>query len=227
MIDYEKKIVVVHPPRCGGTTAEHVLTGQNLFRTHPFEKHLNAQETAYHLRAVGYDPDTFRWIGLVRHPLERACSMYRTGYWAKYARLPMQASRAVSPTQFIALLRPAYHERDNLLLCDYHNRKGMVFLPIESLGDFLLQEYNHPRERRAAVYTGPPFSPSALFVAIVEWRFRKDYRRFSFSRSKPYGPATLVVGALTTFLYHAYAAFARWVWRMRKAFSKMPRVTRQ
>lgn len=226
MIDYEKKIVVIHPPRCGGTTAEHVITGQNLFRTHPFEKHLNAFETAYHLRALGYDPDAFRWIGLVRHPLERACSMYRAGYWTEYTRFPMQSRRAVSAVQFVALLRPAYHERDNFLLCDYHNREAMEFLSIESLGDFLLQEYDHPRGRRAEVNQGPPFSPSALFVAVVEWRFRKDYRRFSFSRSSPYGRATLWVGALTTFLYRAYESFARRFWRMPKAYWEKRRVAR-
>jgi len=209
MIDYEKRIVIVHPPRCGGTTAESAIGGDDLFKSHPFEKHLNAREIAYHLVACGHDPAAFRWIGLIRHPVDRAGSMFRSGHWSHLTLLPRQSKSSLSSIQFIALLRPACHERKNLSLSDYYNRGQVEFLPVEKLSDFLLREYNHPPERRLEISERKPFSPSPLFIAVVEWRFRRDFANFGYSRSRPFGVATHMIGAVVTFLYRFLYSLAQ------------------
>lgn len=195
MIDYQRKIVVVHPPRCGGTSIERAMLGGDLFHSHPFEKHLNARELAYHLRARGERPADYRWYGLIRSPLERLQSMYRSGHWRPYIKCHAVAGHRFGFATFCALVRPALHERDNLSLSDYLETDEVQ---IELLSphdiDGFIERYTGQRGERSEVSQGPAVRVTLAARLVAYQRFRRDYLRYFPEEASGYGSVQAAAG---------------------------------
>ena len=116
MILEEEKVVVVHPPRCGGSSLEYHFFGGHWSRQNLWMKHRSASEYVQLLSFSGLIPSEYHFYCLYRDPIERVRSMYRTGYWRCSYRL---FGIEMGEFFFYFTLRPAGHEGNNLLLLDY------------------------------------------------------------------------------------------------------------
>ena len=118
MILEKEKIVIVHPPRCGGSSLEHHFFGSDWQRKNLWMKHRSASEYAQALSLMGLNPNEYKFFCLYRDPVERIRSMYRTGYWRWSNKL---LGRNLGEFFFYLTLRPANHEGANLMILDYGN----------------------------------------------------------------------------------------------------------
>ena len=116
MIDQKRKIILVHPPRCGGTTIEEQLTGKDWFLDNPHSKHLSASQTKLLCERLAIPHQEYFWIATTREPTERIQSMITKQYWYKGAK---SGILALNISEQIVRLSPAPHENDNLTFRDY------------------------------------------------------------------------------------------------------------
>ena len=122
MIDFDKKIVLIHPPRCGGSSIEDVLHGSSYFRYAPWLKHRSEKEYQRIIRLRGELPTEYAFYGLIREPVARMQSMFSRGYWHESVVFPHGIEKhlnGVGFSRFLALVKPASHEGGNLKLIDY------------------------------------------------------------------------------------------------------------
>jgi hypothetical protein len=197
----EKKIVIIHPPRCGGTTLDHAVLGMDSYNVDPFHKHLSLFELVYFFKATGRKPNSYRWYALIRNPVSRCVSMYQTGYWTACAQYYRQSMRDVSLAQFAAIFTPALHERGKVSLCDYLDARScdvaITHVDIESLDKFASEVLDLPSIKNHEVGVEPAPLISKLAQAVVAWRFRHDFVSFGYKMPRPYGPLSLPIGFLS------------------------------
>lgn len=139
MIDYGRKVIIVHPPRCGGSSVEQALLGADMWETQPWEKHKSAKQIKEFLELKQVQTDGFRWFGLTRHPVERVESMFAHGAWHRTVAQKTNRANAVTPCEFAALVKPLVHESGNLALFDFHGRADYPLVDVSKVDDLLGQ----------------------------------------------------------------------------------------
>lgn len=177
MIDFERKIVVIHPPRCAGTTLEKSLYNKDYFKISPLLKHRNIKEYKVQIRGKGFSVSDFKWYGLIRNPVERVISMYHCHYWHEISGI----SKKSSLVRFCALLKPAIHEGTNLSLCDYYNDNITIeILNYKDVSD-LVYKIDSSLKIQLAERKNRTFTRISLLADIIIYnKFKNDFKRFNF-----------------------------------------------
>lgn len=184
MIDFERKIVLVHPPRCGGTSIEETLFDGEYFKYNSFYKHRSQQEYIQIIRARQEDTKTYQWFGLYRNPIDRLKSMLAAGYWDGTFLIPGQRKlnkdRLFTRLQFFSLVKPLLHEGKNLSISDFYDATGSPPITLFRLDELSalaktigcqLNHWERSQTKR---------SISSLEISVIFSRFFDDFQRFHF-----------------------------------------------
>lgn len=216
MILWESKMVLVHPPRCGGTSIETAINPE-YWNHHPWEKHRNAQELYDIIKWRGENPADFQWFGLIRHPCDRMKSMLRREYWNYTVVLPRQKPAidlVFFQLQFASLVQPVAHEGRNLSLVDFYpKRHGLdkeikiTYYDTRALQElakiFGINELPHlqksPNETNRTHF---------LFDCITFARFKSDFKTFKYN----YSSAQLILLPLSMFIIFSFRILHRVAW---------------
>jgi hypothetical protein len=76
MICLKRKIIFTHPPKCGGTSFEHFLDFKNEPANSFLKKHDSLEFHFKTIKKMGYSPNDFIKISVIRNPWERMVSWY-------------------------------------------------------------------------------------------------------------------------------------------------------
>lgn len=219
MIDFQRKIVLIHPPRCGGSSFEETLyQPEGYFKRYPWLKHRSYKEYLRIIRLRGERVEDYDFFGLVRHPDSRLKSMYGIGYWRNSVVYPKRIEKMFKRTsyaRFISLVQPASHEGKNLKLIDYYDGNGefpiydisqhKALQDVLKLPDILTKEVTP----KGAKPKGSLFSRSA-----IAYRFRDDLSCFGYEINSPH---SYVLGAI---IVTAYTSLYRFLWNLRSLRSR-------
>lgn len=194
MIDVSSKFVLVHPPRCGGTTIEAALLGTDMWSVAPSAKHWNRWQIAQELDKMGLDSSSMQWLGLKRNPAHRLVSMWNRGYWSN--SWPYSLFSVDSMVLFCALVQPEGHEHKNLSLVDFHGKDPEYqVVDISQIDCYMSREWGIVNLERQQV-TNSKFSMSIWAAAVAEYRFSNDYKWFGYQKTRPFGPLSGFVGCV-------------------------------
>jgi hypothetical protein len=206
MIDYNNKLIIVHPPRCGGSSLEKALFGKDMWEIQPWEKHLSADQIRKFLRLKHLDPAEFHWFGLVRDPVQRMESMFAHGVWHQTCQGSMGPRTHLSACEFASLVKPLVHEHRNLTLFEYHGRRNYELVDISQV-DTLIEKLCGKTSCDRLEVTPPEFGATfgPLARAIVVLRMWRDFVYFSYPL-RTSDVVLLPVAALAIIYYRLLAA---------------------
>ena len=224
MIEWEEKIVIVHPPRCGGSSIEEALC-PNFFADHPWEKHRSAKELFEIIAWRRQNPNSFAWYGLKRHPIERLKSMMGREYWNASVAFPMQGITGLKgpffEMQFASLVKPAKHEGKNLRLVDFFDldKQTTDELKIEIFDitqlDLLASKlgiHKLPHFQKTPQKIG---TTTFMFDCVIYARFRDDFRSMNY----PVKRSWRVMIPFTMLIIAAYNILHFVLWKIRDSIS--------
>lgn len=180
MIIENEKIIIIHPPRCGGTTIEKAIYGEDYFNIEPNKKHLSIKETLLEVKKIhDKDINDFQCYGLIRHPYHRLKSMFNAGYWNKNKYSLIRKSYI----HFVVNVKPAVHEGKSLKLIDYYNAKN-VSLELYDVNHIqrLLNKLNVGTAKRMEkkLYEDKNKKYNPLHEAMTYVVFKDDYKIFNY-----------------------------------------------
>jgi len=176
VIDYKRNVVIVHPPRCGGTSMEVALLGKDLYSLSPWEKHRSASELEAIIISKKLNPKDFSWFGLKRNPYDRVLSMFNCCYWNHTARFGFEKSGSLSIYQFVSLFGPCSHEGENFSLFDFHGLTTFPLYDVKELPELIQKidpnlSVNKEEQRKYLILRKLPI----LARSVVFLRFWKDF----------------------------------------------------
>lgn len=201
MIDLSKKLVLIHPPRCGGTSLETALTGRNIWKEAPEEKHLNARQTLELITSRGEKATDYAWYGLKRNPMDRIISMYHRKYWSH--EYPYGLFFWPSFSKFAATVRPLQHESNNLSLSDFHSAEfSYEIIDMKDINHFLETRFNILKAEVLQSVTYKHENDN-IAICIIEARFDRDYSVFGYSKLNPFGKLSPLIGYTLYYYFQA------------------------
>ena len=221
MLDLNRKIAVVHPPRCGGTSIEVSLTGYDWFDKDRLLKHLNYDQTKHHLCQLGLNPEEFTWIGLKRHPVKRLESMVSSNYWSRGRKSGLLS---LNTGEKLATIQPAPHENKNLTIRDYLIDLNLYqqVLDVADIDGFLQSTANSSSFSKRSEVTPNKVSFNIREINQCEFQFSTDFHFLNLEKSRHFGLPSGLIGALDfarnwfmgytkIWVYHFVRAFLDWL----------------
>jgi len=199
MIDYDRKIILIHPPRCGGTTVEKTLYGKDYFLIDKDLKHKSISEYITKIKNNKYNIEDFVWYGLIRNPFDRLLSMYNTRYWHN----TIINNKHMNFLKFCSLVMPATHESKNLKLVDYYDVDIPVNIYSQDNVNKLIYDIDKNVEIKSAEvksYKKPIFMIRYIAMGIILIRFKEDFNRFKFK----YNKFILLILPVSFIIYNIY-----------------------
>ncbi len=112
MIDHERRLLLIHIARTGGTSIEAALAGNDWWHIDSATKHMSASQTKQlYGEQIWQDDVKFT---VIRNPWDRVISMWSTGWWHEQAR-SCNTNQLESLKDFILKLKPHPNEKYNSL----------------------------------------------------------------------------------------------------------------
>lgn len=201
MIYSDLRVLLIHPPRCGGTSIEKSLLWRHLSltkkrnmirifglkKTHDFLnrlcvdfKHLNCLQYRQVLGSGRYDE--YKKIGVVRNPFDRMVSLY---HYVAYNEINFLSGKTF--LSFLNNYKPLPWEH-GLTCADYMNDEVDFILKIEELtgkvGEledfvgFKMKIFHHGKTNRSSDYRS---YYNADTKQIVSDLYSQDIERFNYS----------------------------------------------
>ena len=212
MIDLARKIAVVHPPRCGGTSIEVSLTGYDWFDKDPSLKHLNYNQTKRHLFQLGLNPEDFTWIGLTRHPVDRLESMVSSKGWSRGRK---NGLLSLNTGEKLATIQPAQHENNNLTLRDYlvDLDAYQQVLDLCDIDGFIQSHTALVSPPKRIEVTPDKVRFSIREINQCEFQFSTDFYLLNLNKSRHYGVLSRPIGALDFLQNWITGTVKLWIYR--------------
>lgn len=112
VIDHERRLLLIHIARTGGTSIEAALAGNDWWFIDSTTKHMSASQTKQ-LYGDQIWQDYIKFT-VIRNPWDRVISMWSTGWWHEQAR-SFSTNQLESLKDFILKLKPHPNEKYNSL----------------------------------------------------------------------------------------------------------------